>query len=389
MRGEIIVTVETLNSEREMLRKMAKELAEKEFAPKVAQLEETGAYPHENMKKLAELGLLGVSIPEEYGGSDGTLMDAAIIMEEIAKYDHITALAALGEVGVQTKVIVAYGTEEQKRKYLPRIAKGECTLAICITEPDHGSDAGNMKTNAVLQGDKYIVNGQKTLISRADVADLFILFTRFDNVPGSKGVGCLLVDKDAPGLNVSQGFRTMGGEYLWEVVFDNCEVPATNLFVRENGFKKMFTAFNAQRCLNSALCLGVAEGAYNLAQKYTKERQQFGKLISDFQGIQWMLAEMYIDIEAGRALLYRAIENADINGFPDMLEAATAKKYNNEMSIRVANQAVQVHGGYGYTKEYLVERYYRAARLGALGGGTPQILKNIISKQLLKKDSVY
>ena len=389
MRGEIIVTVETLNSEREMLRKMAKELAEKEFAPKVAQLEETGAYPHENMKRLAELGLLGVSIPEEYGGSDGTLMDAAIIMEEIAKYDHITALAALGEVGVQTKVIVAYGTEEQKRKYLPRIAKGECTLAICITEPDHGSDAGNMKTNAVLQGDKYIVNGQKTLISRADVADLFILFTRFDNVPGSKGVGCLLVDKDAPGLNVSQGFRTMGGEYLWEVVFDNCEVPESNLLVREDGFKKMFKAFNAQRCLNSALCLGVAEGAYNLAQKYTKERQQFGKLISDFQGIQWMLAEMYIDIEAGRALLYRAIENADINGFPDMLEAATAKKYNNEMSIRVANQAVQVHGGYGYTKEYLVERYYRAARLGALGGGTPQILKNIISKQLLKKDSVF
>lgn len=381
--------VETLTSEREMLRKMTRDLAEKEFAPKVAQLEESGAYPHENMKRLAELGLLGVSIPEEYGGSGGTLMDAAIIMEEVAKYDHITALAALGEVGVQTKVIVAYGTEEQKRKYLPRIAKGDCTLAICITEPDNGSDAGNMKTNAVLQGNKYIVNGQKTLISRTDVADLFILFTRFDNVPGSKGVGCLLVDKDAPGLNVSQGFRTMGGEYLWEVVFDNCEVPESNLLVREEGFKKMFNAFNAQRCLNSALCLGVAEGAYNLAQKYTKERKQFGQLISDYQGIQWMLAEMYIDIEAGRALLYRAIENADENGFPNMLEAATAKKYNNEMSIRVANQAVQVHGGYGYTKEYLVERYYRAARLGALGGGTPQILKNIISKQILKKESVY
>lgn len=379
----------TLTPEREMLRKMTRELAEKEFAPKVAQLEETGAYPHENMKRLAELGLLGVSIPEEYGGSNGSLMDAAIIMEEISKYDHITALAALGEVGVQTKVIVAYGTDEHKQKYLPKIARGECTLAICITEPDNGSDAGNMKTNAVLKGDKYIVNGQKTLISRADVADLFILFTRFENEPGSKGVGCLLVDKDCPGLVVSQGFKTMGGEYLWEVVFEDCEVPAINLLVREDGFKKLFTAFNGQRCLNSALCLGIAEGAFNLALKYTKERQQFGKLISDYQGIQWMLSEMYIDIEAGRSMLYRAIENADSNGFPDILEAAVAKKYNNEMAIRVANQAVQIHGGYGYTKEYLVERYYRAARLGALGGGTPQILKNIIAKQLLKKDSAF
>jgi alkylation response protein AidB-like acyl-CoA dehydrogenase len=373
----------TFSEEQELLIKTVRELTEKEFKPKSAELAESGEFPFENMRILGELGILGISIPEQYGGSDGTVMDAVLILEEIAKGCYITAMAVLGEIGVQSKAIVAYGTDEQKEKYLPGIAKGEKILAICITEPDVGSDAGNMKTNSTLEGDKYIVNGVKTMISRADVADLFLLFTRFEGEPGSKGVGCLLVEKNTPGMEVKQGFKTMGGEYLWEVVFENCEVLIENLLVREDGFKKLMTAFNTQRCLNPAICLGLAEGAFNEALKYTQERKQFGQAIADFQGIRWMLADMHVDIEASKALLYKAAFNAG-KGFPDQLEASTAKLYTNEMAIRVTNQALQLHGGYGYTKEYPVERMVRGARFGALGGGTSQIQKNLIAKQLLK-----
>jgi alkylation response protein AidB-like acyl-CoA dehydrogenase len=377
----------TFTEEQELLIKTVRELTEKKFKPKSADITESGEFPFENMKILGELGILGISIPEEYGGSDGTVMDAVLILEEIAKGCYITAMAVLGEIGVQSKAIVAYGTDEQKNKYLPGIAKGDKILAICITEPDVGSDAGSMKTNSNLQGDKYIVNGVKTMISRADVADLFLLFTRFEGEAGSKGVGCLLVEKDTPGMEVKQGFKTMGGEFLWEVVFEDCEVPKENLLVRQDGFKKLMTAFNTQRCLNPAICLGLAEGAFNEAIKYTQERKQFGQAIADFQGIRWMLADMHVDIEASKALLYRAAFNAG-KGFPDQLEASTAKLHTNEMAIRVTNQALQLHGGYGYTKEYPVERMVRGARFGALGGGTSQIQKNLIAKQLLKSNKV-
>jgi alkylation response protein AidB-like acyl-CoA dehydrogenase len=381
-------TMIKFTDEQEMLIKTVRELTEKKFTPKAAELTGSGEFPFENMKILAELGILGISIPEEYGGSNGTVMDAVLILEEIAKGCYITAMAVLGEIGVQSKAIVAYGSEEQKQKYLPGIAKGEKILAVCITEPDVGSDAANMKTNAVHTGDRYVVNGVKTMISRADVADVFILFTRFEGEAGHKGIGCLIVEKGTPGLYIKQGFKTMGGEYLWEVVFENCEVPIGNLLVRQDGFKKLMTAFNTQRCLNPAITLGLAEGAFNEALKYTKERKQFGKQIADFQGIQWMLAEMYTEIEASKALLYRAAYNAG-KGFPDKIEASTAKLFTNEMAIRVTNQALQLHGGYGYTTEYPVERMVRGARFGAIGGGTSQIQKNLIGRHLLKSNRIY
>lgn len=371
-----------LTEEQELLVKTVREITEENFKPRSAELTESGEFPFENIKLLGELGLLGISIPEEYGGSDGSVMDALLILEEIAKGCYITAMAVLGEIGVQSKAIVAYGTEDIKQRYLPNIAKGKSILAICITEPDAGSDAGNMKTNATLKGDKYIVNGSKTMISRADVADLFLIFTRFEGVQGSKGVGCLLAEKGTPGLQVKQGFKTMGGEYLWEVVFEDCEIPKENLLVREDGFKKLMTAFNTQRCLNAAICLGLAEGAFNEAVKYTQERKQFGQEIAEFQGIRWMLSDMYVDIEASKTLLYRAAINAG-KGFPDQLEASVAKLHTNEMAIRVTNQALQLHGGYGYTKEYPVERMVRGARFGAIGGGTSQIQKNLIARKIL------
>lgn len=378
----------SLSQEQKMLVKTVREITEKEFKPRASELTESGEFPSENIKLLGELGVLGISIPEEYGGSDGSVMDAVLILEEIAKGCYITAMAVLGEIGVQSKAIVAYGDDVQKQKYLPRISKGETILAICITEPDVGSDAANMKANAVLNGDKYTVNGVKTMISRAEVADLFLLFTRFEGEAGSKGVGCLLIEKGTPGMEVKQGFKTMGGEYLWEIVFEDCQVPVANLLVREDGFKKLMTAFNTQRCLNASICLGLAEGAFQEALDYTKQREQFGQPISEFQGIQWMLADMYVEIEASKTLLYRAAINAG-NGFPDQLDASIAKLYTNEMSIKVTNQALQLHGGYGYTKEYPVERMLRGARFGSLGGGTSQIQKNLIFRQLKKMSKVF
>lgn len=377
-----------LLEEQQMLIKTVREITENEFKPRASELTESGEFPFENMKILGELGLLGISIPEEYGGSEGSIMDAVLILEEISKGCYITAMAVLGEIGVQSKAIVAYGSEAIKQRYLPSIAKGKTILAICITEPNTGSDAANMSTNAVHKGKHYILNGVKTLISRADVADLFLMFTRFEGVPGNKGIGCILIDKGTPGLQVKQGFKTMGGEYLWEVVLDDCIVPEENLLVREDGFKKMMTAFNTQRCLNASICLGLAEGAFSEALNYTKTREQFGKPIADFQGIQWMLADMYVDIEASKTLLYRAAINAG-TGFPDKIEASVAKLHTNEMAIRVTNQALQLHGGYGYTKEYPVERMVRGARFGALGGGTSQIQKNLIASQLLKSKNVF
>lgn len=377
-----------LLEEQQMLIKTVREITENEFKPRASELTESGEFPFENMKILGELGLLGISIPEEYGGSEGSIMDAVLILEEISKGCYITAMAVLGEIGVQSKAIVAYGSEAIKQRYLPSIAKGKTILAICITEPNTGSDAANMSTNAVHKGKHYILNGVKTLISRADVADLFLMFTRFEGEPGNKGIGCILIDKDTPGLQVKQGFKTMGGEYLWEVVLDDCIVPEENLLVREDGFKKMMTAFNTQRCLNASICLGLAEGAFSEALNYTKTREQFGKPIADFQGIQWMLADMYVDIEASKTLLYRAAINAG-TGFPDKIEASVAKLHTNEMAIRVTNQALQLHGGYGYTKEYPVERMVRGARFGALGGGTSQIQKNLIASQLLKSKKVF
>ncbi|MCP8615659.1 acyl-CoA dehydrogenase family protein [Salirhabdus salicampi] len=377
-----------ITDEQEMLVETIRDITEKEFKPNSSELEQSGEFPFHNMKILGDLGILGISIPEEYGGSDGTVMDAVLILEEIAKGCYITGMAVLGEIGVQSKAIVAYGSEEQKQKYLPGIAKGETILAICITESEVGSDAGNMKTNSTLEGNSYIVNGTKQLISRADVADLFLVFTRFEGEQGSQGVGCLLVEKGTPGLHVRQGYQTMGGEYLWEVEFDNCAVPIDNVLVRENGFKKLMTAFNTQRCLNASITLGLAEGAFNEALKYTKEREQFGRPVANFQGIQWMLSDMYVEIEASKSLLYRAAINAG-KGFPDKIEASVAKLYTNEMAIRVTNQAMQLHGGYGYTKEYPVERMVRGARFGALGGGTSQIQKNLIGRHLLKTDKIF
>jgi alkylation response protein AidB-like acyl-CoA dehydrogenase len=359
-----------------------RQLAQSEFRPRGLKYLD-GTFPWENIRQLAELGVLGMSVPEQYGGLGLPVFDTALILEEIAKVCYPTAMAVLGEAGVQTRVIAKYAPEGIRQRILPKVCSGECILAVCMTEPHAGTDVANYRTNTEVKGDRLVVNGTKTLISRAPEAGMFVIFTRIDGVPGREGIGCVLLDGDTPGLEVTGTYHTMGGENLHEVQFNNCEAPLEHLVIRKDGFKELLTAFNTQRCLNPSISLGLAEGAFDEALKYVKDRTIFGKEIGGFQGIRWKLADMYRDIEAARGLLYRACRSA--NPFPDPFLAAVAKITTNEMSLRVTSEAIQVHGGYGFTDEYLVSRLYRGARYGTLGGGATETLKDLIGRKLMER----
>jgi alkylation response protein AidB-like acyl-CoA dehydrogenase len=369
----------SLTAEQRQFVQTVRGLAQSEFRVRALQYMD-GTFPWENMRQLAELGVLGMAVPEEYGGLGLPVFDTALVLEEIAKVCYVTAMAVLGEVGVQTRIISAYAPEPIKRRILPAVVSGDCLLAICMTEPDAGTDVANYRTNVDHVGNRLRLNGVKTLISRAEEAGMFVVFTRIDKKPGREGIGCVLVEKGTPGFSVTGTYHTMGGENLHEIRFEDCELPPENL-VLEDGFRKLLSAFNTQRCLNPSISLGLAEGALEEAVKYVKERKAFGRAIADFQGIRWKIAEMYREIETARSVLYRACATAD--PFPDPLLAAVAKVTCNETALKVTSEAIQVHGGYGFTDEYPVSRFYRGARYGTLGGGTSETLRDLIGKRVL------
>ena len=339
-----------------------------------------GTFPWDNMRALAKIGVLGMAVPEEYGGLGLPVLDTALVLEEIAKGCYVTAMAVMGEVGVQCKVLDNFAPESIKRKLLPGVVTGDVILAVCMTEPHAGTDVANYRTNADIKGDKIVLNGVKTLISRVDEAQAFVVFSRINKQPGREGIGCVIIERDTPGFQCTARYHTMGGENLAEIRFENCELPLENLIIREDGFRKLLNAFNTQRCLNPSVSLGLAEGAFEEAVKYARDRTAFNRPIGDFQAIRHKLAEMYRDIEASRSLLYRACATA--NPFPDPHMAAIAKITVNEMSLRVTNDALQIHGGYGFTDEFPVSRYYRGARYGTLGGGTTETLKDLVGKKI-------
>jgi len=361
---------------------VVRKVCQKEFAPRAIKYLD-GTWPAENMRRLAEIGVLGMAVPQHYGGSGLGILDTVLVLEEIGKVCYVTAMAVLGEVGVQCRIISTYAPESIKQKILPRVATGEAILAICMTEPDAGTDVPNYTTNTAVKGERVVVNGRKTLISRADLAEMFVVFTRVDSVPGAAGIGCVLVPGGVKGLVAEAKYHTMGGEYLCEVQFNDVELPLENLVIRDHGLKRLMSAFNTQRCLNPAICLGLAEGALEASLQYLRDRPAFGHPIGDFQGLRWKAADMYIQIEAARGLLYRAaVSGAQ---FPDPTLAAMAKIYCNEMSIRVTSEAIQIHGGYGFTDEYAVSRFFRGTRYGSLGGGTTETLRNLVGKKLVEE----
>ena len=371
-----------ISSEQRAFLDTVRKVCQKEFAPRAIRYLD-GTWPAENMQRLAELGVLGMAVPQEYGGSGLGILDTVLVLEEIGKVCYVTAMGALGELGVQTRIIATYAPESIKKKFLPRVAGGEAVLALCMTEPDAGTDVPNYRTNCEIRGDRVVLKGVKTLISRADIAEMFVVFTRVNGVPGAAGIGCVLVPGGVTGLSAKASFHTMGGEYLSEVVFDAVELPLENLVIRDNGMKRLLSAFNTQRCLNPAICLGLAEGALEEAVRYMRERSAFGHKIGDFQGLRWKVADMYIQIEAARGLLYRAAVSGE--QFPDPTLAAMAKIYTNEMSIRVTSEAIQIHGGYGFTDEFAVSRFFRGTRYGSLGGGTTETLRNLVGRRLVEQ----
>ena len=355
-------------------------VAQEKIKPRAGKVMD-GSFPHESFRDLAGIGILGMAVPQEYGGLGLPVFETALVIEEIAKACYVTAIGVMGMVGVQTKIIDAFAPEPVKRRLLPGVVSGETILAICMTEPHAGTDVANYRTNVDIENDRLVLNGSKTLISRVDEAAVFVVFTRVDRRPGQAGIGCVLVERGTPGFDVIARFHTMGGENLAEIRFDRCELPLENLIVREDGFRKLLNAFNTQRCLNPSISLGLAEGAFEEAVRYARSREAFGRPIGQFQGMRWKLAEMYRDIEVGRAMLYRACATAD--PFPDPHQAAIAKMYCNEMAIRVTSEAIQVHGGYGFTDDCPVSRLYRGARYGTLGGGTTETLKELVGKHIM------
>ena len=356
-----------------------RQLAQEKFKGRVQKWQD-GTFPYENLDELAEVGVLGMAVPEAFGGLGLPVLDCVLVLEEVAKTCYVTAMAAMSAMGAQNRIIATYAPKHVQEKFLPGVITNKVILAICMTEPHAGTDVANYRTNTAINGDTVVLNGTKTLISRADEAHCFIVFTRVDSVPGAEGIGCVLVDPSTPGFEVTARYHTMGGENLAEIQFHDMELARDNLIIERDGMKKLLSAFNTQRCMNPAISLGLAEGAFEEAVTYVRQRTIKERPIGTMQGMRWHIADMAREIEVSRSILYRAAASAD--PFPDPYLAAIAKMQVNEMAIRVTSDALQVHGGYGFTDEFPVSHFYRAARYGTLGGGATETLKDLVGRRV-------
>lgn len=374
----------SLTDEQVKLTETAREFAREVVAKRVSQMDQTNEYPWDVVDEMARLGFMGLTLPKEYGGGGRPLIDAILLVEEIAKVCGTVARIVVDANTAVGKAISAFGTEAQQKKYLPQIAEGD-KPAITITEPEHGSDATWLETSATPTEDLFLVNGRKCWITGAGVSKLYLVFVRFDGKPGPEGIGGLLIDLESPGFRVTRVPMMMGlrGMPEGEITFENCQVPKANLLAPPgDGFKKLMSCYNLQRIGAAAVALGIAQGAFDLAAAYAIERQQFGKPIGENQGLQWMLADMHIQLECARLLVYRAATSGS-NGFPGKLEAAEAKIYAAEAAIQITNNALQVFGALGYSCDAPIERMVRDARMFTIGGGTAQMQRNLVGKEVL------
>jgi butyryl-CoA dehydrogenase len=374
-----------LNEEQRLVRDLVHDFAQKEIAPRAAQVDKTEEFPAENIRKMAELGLLGLPYPEKYGGGGGDYLSYAIAVEEIARACGSTALVYAAHVSLGCGPIYHFGTDAQKQRWLPHLCSGLGLAAFGLTEPEAGSDAGATKTTAVRDGDFYILNGSKMWITSGAIADIVNCTARTDTGSGTRGISCFLVEKGTPGFIPGKNEPKMGlkGSVTSALSFENCRVPADNLLGQEGeGFKQMLSTLDAGRISIGAMALGLAQAAFDEAVRYARERVQFGQPIGKFQAIQWMIADMAAEIDAARLLIYRAAAMKTA-GKPFTKEAAMAKLYASEVAERAAFKAVQIHGGYGYSREYPVERIYRDQRLCSIGEGTSEIQRLVIARQVL------
>lgn len=370
--------------EQEMLRDMVRDFAKKEIEPFIERMEE-GQFPREILKRMGDLGLMGTTTPESLGGSEMDFTSYIIAINELSKVSAVIGVILSVHTSVGTNPILYFGNEAQKQKYVPKLASGEHLGAFCLTEPNAGSDAAALKTRAVKDGDNYVINGSKVFITNGGEADVYIVFASTDLEKGSRGISAFIVEKGTPGLIIGKDEHKMGlhGSRTVQLTFENMVVPATNLLgVEGEGFKIAMANLDVGRIGIAAQALGTAEAALEAAINYAKERVQFGKPIAANQGVGFKLADMATAVEAARLLVYRA---ADLRskGLPCGKEASMAKLFASKTAMDVAIDAVQIFGGYGYTKDYPVERYFRDAKVMEIYEGTSEIQRLVISKHVM------
>lgn len=373
--------------EQEMMRKMVRDFAQNEVAPEVERMELEDRFPEEIIKKMGELGLLGIPVPEKFGGAGMDYVSYIIAIHELSKVSATLGVILSVHTSVGTFPILKFGTEEQKKHYVTKLASGEYLGAFALTEPGAGSDAANLKTRAVKDGDYYVLNGSKIFITNGGFADTYIVFAVTDPDKGSKGISAFIVEKDTPGFEIGKREKKMGlhGSSTVSLTFENCRVPASQLLGEEGeGYKIALSNLNIGRIGIGAQALGIAEAALSAAVEYAKEREQFGKPISHNQGISFKLADMATAVEASRLLIYNAA-SLYAAGENCIKEASMAKKFASQTAVDVSIEAVQVFGGYGYTKDYPVERYMRDAKITQIYEGTNEIQRLVIAKQLLER----
>ena len=375
-----------LTREQELVRQMVREFAVNEVKPIAAEIDETERFPMENVKKMAELGMMGIPFPKELGGAGGDVLSYIITVEELSKVCGTTGVIVSAHTSLCASLIYENGTPAQKEKYLVPLAKGEKIGAFGLTEPGAGTDAAGQQTTAVLDGDNYILNGSKIFITNGGVADTFIVFAMTDKSQGTRGISAFIVEKGFPGFSIGKKEDKLGirASSTTELIFENCIVPKENLIGKEGkGFGIAMKTLDGGRIGIAAQALGIAEGAYEETIKYMKERKQFGRSLSAFQGLQWMIAEMETKIEAAKLLVYKAAWLKQ-NKLPYSVDAAKAKLFAAEVAMDVTTKAVQLHGGYGYTKEYPVERMMRDAKITEIYEGTSEVQKMVIAGAALR-----
>jgi len=375
-----------LNEEQLQLRKSIREFAEREISPKVMEWDEASQFPLETIKELGKMGVMGTIFPTEYGGAGLGYVEYVIAIEELSRVDGSVGIIVAAHNSLCSNHIYLAGNEQQRRKYVPKLAKAEFIGAWGLTEPGAGSDAGSARMSAVRKDGGWLLNGTKTFITNGHYADVMVVIAVTDKSAHTHGLSAFVVEKDTKGFRAGKKENKLGlrASDTSELIFEDCWVPNDALLGKEgDGFIDAMRILDGGRISIAALGLGMAQGAYEAALNYSKERKQFGKSISEFQAIQWKLADMATEIDAGRLLTMRAASMKDA-GMKTTLESSMAKLYTGEVAVRCANEGVQIHGGYGFIKDYPAEKFYRDVKLCTIGEGTSEIQRLVIARQILK-----
>ena len=375
-----------LTDEQQLLRQTVREFAEAEIRPFVREWDEAQQFPSELVPKMAALGLMGIQFPEQWGGAGMSAIDYCLCLEEIARVDPSVALSVAAHNGLGPAHIFMFGSDEQKTRWLTPLARGSKLGAWALTEPGSGSDAGSMRTRATLEGDHWLIRGDKQFITQGSTAGTYVIMASTDPSQGTRGISAFIVDRDTPGLVVGKLEKKLGvrASDTAALHFDDMRVPSDRLLGKQNeGFKDVLSVLAAARIGMAALAVGIAQGALDEALNYAKKRRQFGKPILEYEAIQWMLADMATESEAARLMAWHAATLRD-QGAPYLRIASQAKLYSSEVAVRSTSKAIQIHGGYGYLKDSPVERFYRDAKLCEIGEGTSEVQRMVIARELFR-----